>query len=237
MNPLLLIAALLPAIILLVRVYRLDQIEKEPPRVLLKLLAFGALSGLIAAVAEEALTRVLDLCFRYRSVVYIAIENFVIVAGVEETCKRFPVRKYLWSDPAFNYRFDAVVYCVFSALGFAALENVFYVAQYGFGTALVRALLSVPGHCFFAVYMGVYLGEAKRAERCGNLVRRETFLRYSLLVPMLLHGFWDFCLSFESTIMTILFYVFVVLFFLHANRLLRISAQTDEPLGGGWNNF
>ena len=34
MNPLQMIAALLPAIILLVRVYSLDQIEKEPQRVL-----------------------------------------------------------------------------------------------------------------------------------------------------------------------------------------------------------
>ena len=237
MNPVLLFAALLPAVILLIRVYRLDKIEKEPPRVLLKLVAIGALSGFVAAAAETALTQVLDLCFRYQSVLYLIIENFLIVAGVEEFCKRFPVHRFLWNDPAFNYRFDAVVYCVFSALGFAALENIFYVAQYGLGTALVRALLSVPGHFFFAVYMGIYLGEAKKAESCGNLVRREHFLRCSFWVPMLLHGFWDFCLSFESTFMTILFYVFVLVFFLHTNRLLRRSAQSDEPLDGGYSGL
>lgn len=232
MNPLLLIAALLPAAVLLVRVYRLDKIEKEPPRVLLRLVIIGAVAGLVAAVAEQILMLLLDACFRYRSMLYLVIENFVIVAGVEETCKRFPVRRFLWNAPAFDYRFDAVVYCVFSALGFAALENVFYVTQYGLGTAVVRALLSVPGHFFFAVYMGVYLGEAKKAERCGNLVRRGYFLRCSFWIPVLLHGFWDFCLSFESILMTILFYVFVLMFFLQANRLLRRSAQNDEPLRG-----
>ena len=37
MNPVLLLAALLPAIILLIRVYKLDKIEKEPRPLLVKL--------------------------------------------------------------------------------------------------------------------------------------------------------------------------------------------------------
>ena len=230
MNPVLLFAALLPAVILLIRVYRLDKIEKEPPRVLLKLVAIGALSGFVAAAAETALTQVLDLCFRYQSVLYLIIENFLIVAGVEEFCKRFPVRRFLWNDPAFNYRFDAVVYCVFSALGFAALENIFYVAQYGLGTALVRALLSVPGHFFFAVYMGIYLGEAKQAEKNDELYERDALLRASIAVPTLLHGFWDFSLSVESRWMTLAFYLFVVVFFLIANHRLRVASETDNRL-------
>ena len=99
------------------------------------------------------------------------------------------MRRFAWKHPAFDYRFDAVVYCVFSALGFAALENILYVAQFGLSVAVPRALLSVPGHFFFAVYMGIYLGEAKRAEREGEGFLRDRFLRESILVPVLLHGF------------------------------------------------
>ena len=54
---LLLLAALLPAIILLVRVYRMDKIEKEPRSLLWKLVAFGALAGLAASVLESAFLR------------------------------------------------------------------------------------------------------------------------------------------------------------------------------------
>jgi len=230
MSPFLLLAALLPAIILLVRVYRLDTIEKEPSSLLWKLVLFGALSGVVAAGIEWALIWVLDQIFTQSTLLYLVLENFVIVAGTEELCKRWPVKRFAWNSPAFDYRFDAVVYCVFSAVGFAALENVLYVAQYGFGTAVTRALLSVPGHFFFAVYMGLYLGEAKLFERMGDYGRSRRFMQYSLFVPMLLHGFWDFCLSFQSWIMTIVFYAFVLVFFLSANRRLTIASRTDEPV-------
>ena len=59
MSPFLLLAALVPAVFLMVQVYRLDRIEKEPPGLLLKLVLFGALSGLAAGVVEGALTRAL----------------------------------------------------------------------------------------------------------------------------------------------------------------------------------
>ena len=52
MSPFLLLAALFPAAALLVRVYRLDKIEKEPPRVLWTLIGCGAAAapGLLSAL-------------------------------------------------------------------------------------------------------------------------------------------------------------------------------------------
>ena len=204
----------------MVQVYRLDRIEKEPAGLLLKLALFGALSGLAAGAIEGALTRVLDVTLG-GSTLRLVLENFLAVALVEEACKRWVVLKFAWRHPAFDYRFDAVVYCVFSALGFAALENILYVAEYGFAVAVSRALLSVPGHCFFAVYMGIYLGQAKMAERAMQRYYIELpdespgqYLRASLLVPALLHGFWDFSLSVGGGLMTVLFYLFVLAFFI-----------------------
>ena len=236
MSPFLLLAALVPAAFLMVQVYRLDRIEKEPPGLLLKLALFGALSGLAAGAIEGALTRVLDVTLG-GGMLRLMLENFLAVALVEEACKRWVVLKFAWNHPAFDYRFDAVVYCVFSVLGFAALENILYVAEYGFAVAVSRALLSVPGHCFFAVYMGIYLGQAKMAERAMQRYYIELpdespgqYLRASLLVPALLHGFWDFSLSVGGGLMTVLFYLFVLAFFIDAYRKLRFAAGSDEQL-------
>ena len=236
MSPFLLLAALVPAAFLMVQVYRLDRIEKEPAGLLLKLVLFGALSGLAAGAIEGALTRVLDVTLG-GSMLRLMLENFLAVALVEEACKRWVVLKFAWRHPAFDYRFDAVVYCVFSALGFAALENILYVAEYGFAVAVSRALLSVPGHCFFAVYMGIYLGQAKMAERAMQRYYIELpdetpgqYLRASLLVPTLLHGFWDFSLSVGGWLMTVLYYLFVLAFFIVAYRKLRFAAGSDEQL-------
>ena len=236
MSPFLLLAALVPAAFLMVQVYRLDRIEKEPAGLLLKLALFGAVSGLAAGAIEGALTRVLDVTLG-GGMLRLMLENFLAVALVEEACKRWVVLKFAWRHPAFDYRFDAVVYCVFSALGFAALENILYVAEYGFAVAVSRALLSVPGHCFFAVYMGIYLGQAKMAERAMQWYYIELpdespgqYLRASLLVPTLLHGFWDFSLSVGGGLMTVLFYLFVLAFFIDAYRKLRFAAGSDEQL-------
>ena len=236
MSPFLLLAALVPAAFLMVQVYRLDRIEKEPAGLLLKLVLFGALSGLAAGAIEGALTRVLDVTLG-GGMLRLVLENFLVVALLEEACKRWVVLKFAWRHPAFDYRFDAVVYCVFSALGFAALENILYVAEYGFAVAVSRALLSVPGHCFFAVYMGIYLGQAKMAERAMQRYYIELpdespgqYLRASLLVPTLLHGFWDFSLSVGGWLMTVLFYLFVLAFFIDAYRKLRFAAGSDEQL-------
>ena len=236
MSPFLLLAALVPAAFLMVQVYRLDRIEKEPAGLLLKLALFGALSGLAAGAIEGALTRVLDVTLG-GGMLRLMLENFLAVALVEEACKRWVVLKFAWRHPAFDYRFDAVVYCVFSALGFAALENILYVAEYGFAVAVSRALLSVPGHCFFAVYMGIYLGQAKMAERAMQWYYIELpdespgqYLRARLLVPTLLHGFWDFSLSVGGGLMTVLFYLFVLAFFIDAYRKLRFAAGSDEQL-------
>lgn len=81
---------LLPAIVLVVWIYRQDKVEKEPKSLLRKVFLFGVLSL------------------------------------VEEFCKMKAAKKAAWDHPAFDYKFDAIVYCVISALGFAAIENVFY---------------------------------------------------------------------------------------------------------------
>lgn len=86
---------LLPAIVLVVWIYRQDKFEKEPKSLLRKVFLFGNLSL------------------------------------VEELCKMKAARKAAWDHPAFVYIFDAIVYCVTSALGFAAIENVFYCVEEG----------------------------------------------------------------------------------------------------------
>lgn len=230
MSSYLLLAAVLPAVYLLLRVYRLDRVEKEPIGLLLLLVLGGVLAAGVAASLEGIFSRILPIFARRGSVKYLILENFIVVAFSEEITKRLPVRLFAWRSPAFNYRFDAVVYCAASALGFAAIENVLYVAEYGISTAVTRALLSVPGHFFFAVYMGVYLGQAKLAEHYGAEKEKKHFLRMSLLIPILMHGFWDFCLSFESSVMTAVFFVFVILFFLNANAMLSKASQMDTPV-------
>ena len=156
----LLLAAVIPPLILLRGIYRLDKIEKEPAGMIKRLLWWGVISA-IPAIALEELAAILIFRSGLRMDIMILIENFVGVALVEEGCKYFFLKKKTWNDPEFNYRFDAIVYAVSVSLGFAAIENIFYVVFSGLGTAVVRAFLSIPGHCIFGIYMGYYYGKAR----------------------------------------------------------------------------
>ena len=116
--------ALLPAIALVVWIYRQDKVEKEPRGLLWKIFLFGVLSVIPAMILEIILDEVFLVFVDADTLCYVILDNFVGVALIEEVCKMKAAKWAAWKHPAFNYKFDAIVYCVTSALGCAAIENV-----------------------------------------------------------------------------------------------------------------
>ncbi|MBR0373997.1 MAG: PrsW family intramembrane metalloprotease [Mogibacterium sp.] len=227
---LLLILALAPPLVLLYRVYKLDKIEKEPPKLIAKLFLFGVLSTIPAAFAENFLINGLVRVMSPYSYAFIFVENFFCVALVEELVKYVGLKLGSWKHPAFDYCFDGVVYAVTTSLGFAALENVLYVLQYGVSNALTRAVLSIPGHCIFGIFMGYYYGMAKYGAVHGFTAKSKQFLRLAIIVPMTLHGIYDFCLSTGSDIFIYIFLAYVVVLDIFAIRSIRKFSKSDTRL-------
>ena len=225
----LLAAAVLPAAFLLYRVYQMDAIEKEPWSILRKLLLWGALSGIPAALVESLLTGVVQNLLEEGTLLYNFVFGFIVAALVEESFKFFFLYKFTFKNPAFNYRFDGVVYAVFVSMGFAILENVLYVFQGGLGVALSRALLALPLHAACGVYMGIAYGQQK----VNSLYKPASFgsvARACLPVPILIHGFYDSCaFSAENyPIFLLVFVVFVILVFILTLRQLKKASQEDR---------
>ena len=227
----LLAAAVLPAAFLLYRVYKMDTIEKEPWSILRKLLLWGALSGIPAALVESLLTGVVQNLLQEGTLLYNFVFGFIVAALVEESFKFFFLYKFTFKNPAFNYRFDGVVYAVFVSMGFAILENVLYVFQGGLGVALSRALLALPLHAACGVYMGIAYGQQK----VNGLYKPASFGSVAaacLPVPILIHGFYDSCaFSAENyPIFLLVFVVFVILVFILTLRQLKKTSQEDRPV-------
>ena len=225
----LLAAAVLPAAFLLYRVYKMDTIEKEPWAILRKLLLWGALSGIPAALVESLLTGVVQNLLQEGTLLYNFVFGFIVAALVEESFKFFFLYKFTFKNPAFNYRFDGVVYAVFVSMGFAILENVLYVFQGGLGVAISRALLALPLHAACGVYMGIAYGQQK----VNSLYKSASFgsvARACLPVPILIHGFYDSCaFSAENyPIFLLVFVVFVILVFILTLRQLKKASQEDR---------
>lgn len=224
------LAALIPAAVLLYFVYRQDSIEKEPPKLLILLLVGGVLATLVAVALEIAGQLILNRFFFYPTVLYYILYAFLVVACVEEFAKLLFLKLFSWKNPNFNYVFDAVVYAVFVSLGFAAFENVQYVFSYGLGTALARAVTAVPGHLSFSVFMGVFYGRAKLCQVYGNRSGQRKNMALAYLVPVFFHGFYDACAMIGSGVSMVLFLAFVVVMYILVFRLLRAAARHDRPL-------
>lgn len=227
-----LVIAIFPAIFFMIYIYRNDDKEKEPPLLLLKCIIGGLLSVPIAIIlemiSEQVVYYLLENVVTATQVNY-GILTAIFVGLIEEGAKFFFLYRFTWKDKAFNYRFDGIVYAVFVSLGFAALENVFYVFNYGTGVALQRALLTIPGHMSFAVYMGLY-GHAKVSEAVNNPDAKALNLKAAYAFAVLLHTIFDATLMVESDIGLIFFFIFVAILDIVVYRTIRLESKNDIPI-------
>ena len=222
--------AVLPAAVLLIVIYKLDNIEKEPVSLMAKVFGFGALSVISAILMEMAGSAILSLFFRTENALYNAIMYFCVVGFSEEIGKFVALKLGTWKNREFNFSFDGIVYGACATLGFATVENIMYCFQYGLSVAITRAIMSVPGHCIFGVFMGIYYGMAKRCELNGDEEGKKKNIFKSLLIPILLHGTYDFCLSYQYDGIMLVFIVFEIAMVTAAiKRVLKMS-KTDSPL-------
>ena len=223
-------AAVVPAVYLMLRVYRLDRLEPEPKDLLWSLVILGVASTSLASMTEQVGDILLAWFVPEGSLSYSIVMYFVIVALSEEGFKYMLLKWRTWKSPHFNCRFDGVVYAVFLSLGFALWENIGYVLSYGFSAAVARALTAVPGHACFGVFMGVWYGQAKRLEMAGLHAQAKRARRRALLVPLLLHGTYDFIAVTQQEALSLVFVVFVLGMFFTALRAVKKQALTDHYL-------
>ena len=230
MNPILIAAAVIPAIVLFIMVYRLDKLEKESPRLLFALIIYGIFATGLASLTEEAGTFLLGRIFTEGSAAYEILMYFVVVALTEEGFKYLLLKRRTWNEIEFNCRFDGIVYAVSVSIGFALWENIGYVVRYGFRTALARAVTAVPGHVCFAVFMGVFYGLARHKYVNGRFRSSAVYRKSALLIPTLLHGTYDFLATRDSALYSWFFVGFVAVMFAVSLAVLLISSKHDRYL-------
>ncbi len=226
LDPVTIAVAVLPAVILMIFIYRADRLEKESPK-LLKSLFVGGIFSIPLAIALESVGEnyLLPALFSSKSLAYIIVDNFIVVALVEEFSKYLFMKQRTWKNPEFNCQFDAVVYCVFASLVFALLENIGYVGMMGFEVGIMRAFTAVPGHACFGAIMGIYYGRAKRYEMEGKTGKAATLRNSAVITPAIWHGAYD---ALATMGLTLPFYGLIIIMYIYAISLVRKAAKTDS---------
>ena len=149
-------------------IYRYDRFEPEPVKWVLFLGALGGIASAIPAALFNNITASLlgagDFINKSPGAETHSNNIFLFSLFVgfnEEFWKSFIAVMFLKRLKQFNEPIDALIYSMSIALGFAAFENISYVAAGGFGTLFVRSFTAVPLHAGLASVWGSGIARAK----------------------------------------------------------------------------
>ena len=110
----------------------------------------------------------------------------------------------------FDQLYDIILYSVLVGLGFACLENLLYTtSSNNIWVAVFRGITAIPAHACFQTFMGYYLTLAKFKK--GN---QNKYKNLSLIIPVLLHGTYDFLLLSGNIVLVCSFFIFIVFLFI-----------------------
>ncbi|WP_373599553.1 PrsW family intramembrane metalloprotease [Paraclostridium bifermentans] len=217
----LLIISISPSIAFLIWIYLKDKYEKEPIRYLINLFILGTLVSIPAIAIEDILMKV-DISNKYLNIAYIA---FIVAAFTEEILKASILIAYCLKSKYYTEKLDGIVYSIFITLGFATIENIIYIFYEVylniFEIGLTRAIISIPAHIMFAITMGYYLSMYKFNQE----ENRYKYILKMILIPIFLHGVFDFILMIKTRGATVVFIIYLV--YLWKISLDKLDQYTD----------
>ncbi|MGO0060975.1 glutamic-type intramembrane protease PrsW [Brevibacillus fluminis] len=174
-------AAIAPGIAILSYVYLRDHLQPEPISMVVRTFLFGILLVFPIMLLQYIIQNEWDLNQAF-------FQAVISSALIEEFFKWLVVYHSAYKHVEFDEPYDGIVYSVAVSLGFATLENLFYLILNGLDVAFWRALLPVSSHALFGIWMGYYMGLSKFTKP-GKA--KSIRLVVSLLLPIVLHASYN----------------------------------------------
>ncbi len=213
---------ILPSLVWLFYYLKKD-LHPEPKKMVLKVFFFGALATIPAYLAQVSLSELfgqlqqIPFFATHPIIVTIMIWVFVIALS-EEFLKYLVVKLAVFNSYALDEPLDIMLYMVVAALGFAAVENIFYlfspIGNNSFNViiqtaALVMFLRFIGAtflHTLCSGLMGYFIALA--SVRSKNKV---LFTLIGLFFAVLLHALYDFSIMTLPTPFNLLVPAFIIL--------------------------
>ena len=182
-----LLITILPSLLIVLFFVKSDRFP-EPTSQIIKIFMFGIFLCIPAFYINTAL----DEIYSNTNISEALIRSFLSAAPVEEVLKFTVLYSLVYKMKDFNEPIDGIVYGVSVSLGFATLENIYYVyflSDY-FGTtsqglAILRSFSAIPAHGIFGATMGYFFMKY-------SFIKKQNNLALCLIVPILLHGIYNF---------------------------------------------
>lgn len=216
-----LLAAVLPAFLLILYIWWKDKYQREPFGQMAKGFLYGIISAGIALVLETGLQAIALVPMEVNNFFQAAWKAFLGAAIPEELAKLLMLWLLLRNNKYFDERFDGIVYAACIGMGFAATENIIYLfsnIDNWQSVAVGRALFAVPGHFLFAVAMGYFYSMIYFGDMSWRKASRIFW------APVLLHGIYD-SLLFIANLGTIWSGIILLCFYIFCFRMLKFGRR------------
>ncbi len=223
-----LIAAVIPMVIYLFVIWKMDKYEPEPFKSVLKHFLYGAFGSIILAVIGSSILS-LQLALIVQDAAQLSLYETILVAPfIEEITKGI----YLFGTSrrkVFDNLTDGLVYGGAIGLGFGMTENFMYFITYPetisqwIGLVIIRSSFSAVMHCIATATVGAFLGLAKFSIKDSKVVLSIS----GFILAMFLHFMWNFTVSFDSTYYFgfLVLFVMIIFFILLFNYSLKIEKR------------
>ena len=183
----LLLATILPSI-LIISLFVFSDKFREPKFEIIKVFFYG----ILITIPAYFLNSYIGDALQNTQLNIALINSFFTAAPVEEGLKLSVLYFLVYKMKDFNEPIDGIVYGVCASLGFATLENIYYVyllADYfetsSMSLALLRAFSAVPAHAVFGLFMGYFFMRYSFIKKGDNLI-------FAFFIPFGLHSFYNF---------------------------------------------
>jgi len=187
------VISFLPGILWMWYIYRSDKFEPEPVGRVISVFFGGFLVVIPVIFVELGVSSILGLSGDVDSL-YEAVGASWFVAGLVEEFAKFGIVLFaVYYTKEFDEPVDGIVYSSAAALGFATLENFFYMMKHGTAVILIRGPLSTFGHLLFSAMWGYGLGRGKFHPKTAKRLATT-----GLLLAAGSHGLFNFLLMSEG---------------------------------------
>ena len=223
------LTAILPTLALLLFFMYSDKF-KEPKKTVLSTFILGIFIIAPLEVFDYGTEMIIGEPIEYNAF----FRAFFAAAFLEELFKFCVLFFFCTKFTEFNEPMDGIVYGLTASLGFAFWENLQYIympdreISESLQVAWSRAFTAVPSHAFDGVIMGFFIGRHYFRDYKTN-----TNLILALLIPVTLHGFYDWVLMEESINRNFMYLVMVVelglVVYLYRNLKAQQLVKKKEP--------
>ena len=200
--------AMSPAIALVWFFYVRNAYRPERKSLIVLLFVLGGASTLIALGLNHLVEKYTQLWPGAPNAQHRMLFWFFGVGLNEEFAKLLPLLVVLYPRRDFTSPYQGLLGAATVALGFAAVENLFYLERYGTLTLLLRSVLTVPAHAFFTIPMGVMLAYCKVSP---TFTGKYCWMLGGLAISVGFHGLYDLWLALEDGWLNWIAYAQVVL--------------------------